>query len=176
MKKTIIFLTVSLITACGNKANTELSAPAVKQTSKQSVQQFQSPGKTHAAIEIDYQFSDTPRVGQPLEVSYLLRNAREEQDVSATLEFAGEVIASPQQQGFFKAKTNSTQIVSITPDREGMHYIKVFTSSVINGKKIHKAFNIPVQVGTVDWQQELQPEGELVESSEGIKLIVLPAE
>jgi len=174
MKKIIIFLAMCFMVACGEKASTQESVSVFKPKEKISTQQFQSPGKTHAAIGIDYQFSDTPTVGQPLEVSYQLRNLRETQDVSATLEFAGEVIASPQQQGFFKAKSNSTQIVSITPDRDGMHYIKVFSSSVVNGKTIQKAFNIPVQVGDVDWQQELKPEGKLVEDSEGTKLIVLP--
>jgi len=176
MKKIITIVAISILAACAEKPVAKTPESVALAAKKTTSDQHQSPGKTHAAIEIDYRLSEVPAVGQPLEVSYHLRNTREEQDVTATLEFDGEVIATPQQHGFFKAAANTTKVVNITPDREGMHYIKVFSSSIVNGKTIHKAFNIPVQVGEVNWKQELKPEGELVEDSAGNKLIVLPAQ
>ena len=175
MKKIITIVSISILAACAEKPVAETPESVALAAKKTTSDQRQSPGKTHAAIEIDYQLSEVPAVGQPLVVSYQLRNTREEQDVTATLEFDGEVIATPQQQGFFKAAANTTKVVNITPDREGMHYIKVFSSSIVNGKTIHKAFNIPVQVGEVDWKEELKPEGNIIDDGAGNKLIVLPA-
>ncbi len=182
MKLNTLFLaafSVSVAACAGEPASQQDLAKPMK-TRTQHERSF--PGKPSAPIRMDYELLAKPRVGEALPIKLNIQSqGREKQAVKAKLAYPKQLRSSSGSSKLtFKSAakgvaSEAAQQVIITPAAEGLYYVNIHASTEINGRTQHKAFVIPIEVGTVNWQEQLRPQGELQTDSAGKKLIVLPA-
>jgi len=180
-----------LLMGCGNNANTQ--ATDLKQISLKALPEihshdhdhhFRSPGKPTAPISLDYQVLGSPKVGEAIDIQLTVINQSEQAqpvhaklNVAQKLQPANSLSASKSMKfdgtNINNSTNNATQTLTVIPSEEGIHYINVIASTVINGKMEYRPFTIPIQVGEVDWQEELKPQGTIQNDSSGRKVIIL---
>jgi len=187
MKYLLLTTFAFCIVACSNQEKaasneTQTEAPAIAKNSqidekKTTIKDpYKSPGKPSAPITLEYSFEGKPTLGQRLNVHVKLKGAQKEESVSASLKYSPSLVAdTPNNKLSFKPSAPNTEIVTITPTENGIYFININASTVVNGKTMYKSFAIPVEVGDADWAEHNKPEGTLLNDSKDGKVISLPA-
>ena len=134
--------------------------------------------KPHAKIDLHYLISKHFVVNTPETISFTLVNGVDADDV--IVRFIGDealiLNTSPTEISFGAATVGSKHDfkVQITPTANGLYYLDIIASMLIDGKYQTRAFVVPVSVGEYDLGKQHKPMGVLgVEN--GQKVITLPA-
>ena len=145
-----------------------------------SAQAMPSPGKPGAPVDIGYSIIGTPRAGQPIEVELRittwakLDELRLDYGVSERLALDRN---SPQTLAIYaqKAGVPAVQRIVVTPQADGLHYLKVRVVTVANGLRRMRGVAIPIGVGKYDERAHLKRNGTLVEGVGGERAVILRA-
>ncbi len=138
-----------------------------------------SPGKQTAGLNMTYKILDTPQVGQAVGVSVFLGTKDGAKSIKAKISSSKKMSTSSSNSLKFSAKSSAetdSQVITVTPMNEGIHYIYINAVSGEGASRRTQAFAIPIEVGNVDWEKELAPEGEIKSDGRGGKVISLPAQ
>lgn len=181
----LLFILLSFsIAACSTdeKKLPEMAAPD-KAEDKASKHEDRSPGKPSAPISLNYELLGEPKVGKQLQINVNLRGSgtgAKSTPVNAKVSYAKQLAG---QSGTvsklaFKAdsKKSDSQSIVVTPSENGLFYVSIHASTVVDGKLMHKSFAIPVTVGNVDWAKQLQPEGQIKGDGAAGTVISFPAQ
>lgn len=175
-----------LITACGHQEATTtnqiqattdaLVQGTLKDKKSSEIIHNKNQGKPSAPISLEYSFEGKPTLGQPLNVLVKLKGSQLKDPVKASLKYSPSLIAhNPTAKISFKSSSpKESEVVTITPTENGIYFININASTVVNGQTMYKAFTIPVEVGSVNWKEYNKPEGILKNDSQGGKVISLP--
>ena len=176
-----------LITACGHQEATTtnqihvtadtLVQGTLKDKESSEVIHGKNIGKPSAPISLEYSFEGKPILGQPLNVFVKLKGSQQKDSVKASLKYSPSLIAhNPIAKISFKSSSpKESEVVTITPTENGIYFININASTIVNGQTMYKAFTIPVEVGSVNWKEYNKPEGNLKNDSQGGKVISFPA-
>ena len=176
-------LSVVLFAACQSESLAKLDvveSRAGKHESEQA-EDFIIHGKPSAPIKIHYTLKSVPEVGQPLEIDVLLNSTLSGKAVNAKMSHSEKLGYSKVfQKMTFKsgASSSDTQVITIVPQSEGIHYVNIYASIDVDGVIQSKAFLIPVEVGNVDWNKHLKINGVINDDGAGTggKVISMPAQ
>jgi hypothetical protein len=130
-----------------------------------------------APVDVRYRLLTTPQVGQPVQIEVSLVPLVDAASVGFKLRPDDGVLVASNMRSFTvnaaKARMPQSQIVSVTPQREGRFYVNVDASVIVNGEMKSRVVIIPIQVGTGG--PELERMGETLTDAEGNRIISLPA-
>ena len=117
-------------------------------------------GKPGAAVDIRYDFSAKPAVGEPTELQIALIPSAGVDSMDATIAgMDGITLAGPLTARFEAVEGGKPYIhtVSVLPDRSGVYYVTVSVTTQIGGQGLGRTFSIPFVVGHVTAQQKAEP-------------------
>ncbi len=187
MKYLLLTTCAFFIIACSNQEKTvsneaQTAAPAIVKNSSSDEKKtaiktpYTSPGKPSAPITLEYSFDGTPTLGESLNVNVKLKGAQQNDSVNASLKYSPSLVANTANTKLsFKPSAPNKKVVTVTPTENGIYFINISASTLVNGKTMYKSFAIPVEVGDADWAEHNKPEGTLLNDSKGGKVISLPA-
>jgi len=143
-------------------------------------QNYRSPGKPQAPIELDYQPITKPLVaGQRAQLELRFKVAQEVEQLSVeTSERTDQAVLQKASVKHLKVAQNGlseAMSVGISVPKNGIYYISVIATTDTAGQKLSRTFAIPVIVGKADWDAYLKPDGELTKDHNGRRILVQPA-
>lgn len=134
--------------------------------------------KPHAMVDLHYTLSKSFVVDTPETLNFNVVNRRDADDVKVRFSVDEGLIlnTSPNEISFGAAPAGSEHgfSVQITPTANGLYYLDVFASMLIDGKYQSRAFAVPVSVGEYDPAKQHKPMGVMSEEH-GEKMIIMPA-
>lgn len=159
--------TILLATVLASFSN----AGVAKSTTKQ---QYKSPGKPSAKVEMDYSVSkERVAVGETVDISIKFKGA--ERPALANLKTSKQLVLHGNSQlSMQKASTDSSHSFSVTPMTEGIHIITVVAEDAQQSHK--KPFAIRIIAGDKPVESYLKKNGTLTTDEKGEKIISMPAE
>lgn len=139
-----------------------------------------SPGKPGAPVDIGYTVIGTPRAGQPLEVelTFTLKGRVDEMRLDyGTSEALTLGRDTPKSLALIAQKGGvpAVQRVSVQPQADGLHYLKVRVVTVSDGNTRMRGIAIPIGVGKYDERAQLKQNGMLIEGVGGERAVVMDA-
>ena len=130
-----------------------------------------------APVDVRYRLLTTPQVGQPVQIEVSLVPLVDAASVGFKLRPDDGVLVASNMRSFTAdavgARIPQSQIVTVTPQREGRFYVNVDASIIVNGETKSRVVIIPIQVGMGG--PELERMGETLIDAEGNRIISLPA-
>ena len=166
-----------LLSACEKESaasKEQLGATAAGEPSSPTASRH-SPAE--APVDVRYRLLTTPQVGQPVQIEVSLVPLVDAASVGFKLRPDDGVLVASNTRSFtadaVSARIPQSQIVSVTPQREGRFYVSVDASIVVHGETKSRVVMIPIQVGTGG--PELERMGETMTDAEGNRIISLPA-
>jgi hypothetical protein len=116
----------------------------------------------------------------PVSLSFTVINGRDAEDVKVSFTVDDGLILNTVDNdisfGGAAAGSHHQFQVQLTPQRNGLFYLNVFASMLINGKYQARAFAVPISVGDYDPQQQHVPVGVVSEDATGQRVISMPAQ
>ncbi len=142
-------------------------------------QRVASPGKPGAPIQLQYEVKGQLQTGGEVIVKLAFSGVGADMVTASVRPDPGlvrmdsaEDLRLPVQQ---KGGVATGQEIRLIPEQDGIYYVNIFASMMINGEEQFKSFAIPVEVGQVDWAEHLKPQGDLKDDGLGNTIIALPA-
>lgn len=170
MKQIVAILAcVALLAGCGSDPEPEAStepanaarkaAPAPKPTDEATSRLARAvgDGKPGAAVDLRYEIASKPQVGIPTEVKVTFIPSAGVDALDATMTgMDGITIAGNLKAHFDNVESGKPyeHTFSLLPDREGVYYITVVTTTTMGSASIARTFSIPFVVGTQQAQQQ----------------------
>lgn len=166
-----------LLSACEQQSVTEKEPLAASAEAEAWSTTAARRTPAEAPVDVRYRLLTTPQVGQPFELEVSLVPLVDAASVGFQLRPDEGVLIAPATRQFTAeaviARNARSQIVAITPQREGRFYVNVDASIVVHGETKFRVVTIPIQVGTGG--PELERMGETMTDAEGNLIISLPA-
>jgi len=137
------------------------------------------PGKSHAAVEMDYAMKKNIVAGEEVEVIITFTNTKNVDylEVNFRLDAGLESVDLLQQKNFGTLTTGQTSIVSlpIRAENNGLYYIYV-VATLVDDKRQSRSFAIPINVGNVNVKNYLKSKGNVKIDASGRRIISMPAQ
>lgn len=175
----VVFIGLSGCGDAGPPARQAATPELPSETPRVTERVVESPGKTSAPIDVDYEILGKPAVGQPLEIRITTRSNVAVNALTTQVRGDEGLFVSAANASFGLAQMRFDEPVArtltITPLREGSHRLSVLVQGEIGGVVQSNHVSIPIQVG------ETQPEpkttmGTITTDEAGEAIISLPAE
>lgn len=135
--------------------------------------------KPHANIELKYKLPKEWVIDTPEILHFTLVNGRDADDVKVSFTVDPGLILNtvPTEISFGPAPAGSRHgfDIQVTPGGNGLYYINLFASMLIEGRYQTRSFAIPVSVGEYSRHKQDSPAGVVTEDASGQKIISMPA-
>ena len=167
----LFFVSVLLLVGCNESKNVQHA-------------QFDSSKlaytKPHAPIDMAYTSAVTPVAGATIRYDLVFTSGIDADDlqVTVTADDGLALMEYPQQRslGVQQTQQQNPIAVSVQPQHDGVFYLNVSATLVMDGQQQSRSFAIPVDVGAVDLIKHLKTNGVVEKTSDGERIISMPAQ
>jgi len=136
--------------------------------------------KPHAPVDMKFTVSARPQVGANVRYKLMLTTGMDVDDMVVTVsaEASVQLLEFPQMLHLGPQKMHQPQMLTVIcqPQANGLAYLNVVVTLVVDGQQQSRSFSIPVNVGDVAARQQLKPTGVIEENAAGDRMISMPAE
>ena len=180
-ERSLGFFLLFALTACrgpGEASPTAASPELPAEVPVAAERIVESPGKPTPPIGIRYELLGRPQVGQPLSIRITTRSSAVANAVATQVQGDEGLHVSEASANFAVATMSVDEPVvntlSVTPLREGIHYLSVVVQGEIDGVVQADTVRIPIRIG--DAQPVRKPVGTPATDETGEAIISLPAD
>jgi hypothetical protein len=162
----LFLLSMVLLAGCKDTQTAQLEQPAYS--------------KPHAPVEMTFTQSAKAKIGSDLSVEVVLSTTTDVEDlvVSVTADNNLVLLDYPQMLHLGAQLKQQQQVLKISclPQQNGLYYLNVAATVVVNGQLQTRSFSIPVNVGDVNIGQQLKATGVVEQDASGKAIISMPAQ
>ena len=135
--------------------------------------------KPHANIKIAYQLPKSFAIDVPETIEFTVINGRDADEVKVNFTVDdGLILNTAISEIRFGPATSASRHsfeIQLTPQQNGLFYINLFASMLIDNRYQTRSFAIPVSVGEYDLKKQRPPVGVISEQADGQLIITMPA-
>ena len=157
-----------------NSVNDEIAVSKNKTYSSK-----QSPGKSSAAIEMEYTLDKNIVANKESEVIITFRTKKDVDNLLVNFKLDSGLVSTDAEQvfsfGVLASGEKSVVKLRVSAASNGYYYINVLATLVSNNKQ-SRSFSIPINVGNVNAKNYLKSKGNVKIDASGRRIISMPAQ